>query len=204
MELKAGVFQPADCSFNTIYSDLGPIVGGEIDALLYRIPYVGPLGFGVGASWARYSGRALTDTGAESVCNGGSSSAADIADDQSTESTTLRIFPISTLAVLRVDALARELNVPFVFGLKLGLDTVPWVAKKGGERQGNGVTFGMHWAAQIGLELDFLERQSAKRLDSEWGINHTMLFFELFGSLADSSFPLDNAFAWRAGLSLTF
>ena len=41
----------------------------------------------------------------------------------------------------------------------------------------------------------------ARNLDDEWGINHSYLLFELFGSTADFG---GSSLAWTGGLGLTF
>ena len=57
---------------------------------------------------------------------------------------------------------------------------------------------------QFALELDFIEPRAARRLDVEWGINHSYLFLELYGSLFGTSIPVRDTFTWSAGLGLTF
>ncbi len=210
LEIKAGIFTPqSNSAFEQSFNDEGPLIGGEIDAFFYQIPFVGPVGLGVGIAWANYSGEATRrDTGEPNEAP----LPADCDDEASrpnprcdpNEVTDLAIFPISILGVLRIDALPRYLNVPFTFGLKLGMDVVPWRSRTGGQLAGSGISLGLRWAAQVALELDFIDRRASKHMETEWGVNHVFLFFEGFGSHANSSFPLGNDFGWTAGLGFLF
>ena len=56
----------------------------------------------------------------------------------------------------------------------------------------------------MNLELDFLERRAQRKLDEEWGINHTFLYFRIFGSTAASKLPVGTKFAWAGGLGFVF
>jgi hypothetical protein len=117
--------------------------------------------------WANYDAKALLagDSGGRSG-----------------ETTEFTIYPMSALAVLRIDTLARQLNVPLLLTGKIGYDFVRWIAETGSRTDGDGLKKGLRWAAQAGLELDFFDRSSARALDEEFGINHTFLFFEYFES----------------------
>ena len=66
------------------------------------------------------------------------------------------------------------------------------------------VAYDAFTAFRFALELDFIEPRAARRLDEDWGINHSYLFVELYGSLLGSSIPMRDAFTWSAGLGLTF
>ena len=188
-ELHVGVYQPdRNDAFGDFFSgDRGPKVGGELDLVPFRIPYVGRVGMGIQPGWARYSGNTLDDAGQETD-----------------ESTSLKIYPIPIMGVLQIDTLAREFSIPFVFTGKIGLDLVPWSAD-GGIADGSGFAIGLRWGAQVALELDFIEPKKARSLDDEWGINHTYIFFEAYGSTAkDSGFELGDNFAWDMGLGFVF
>lgn len=194
-EFRIGLYQPPiGPPYQALFeSDRGPLVAGEIDAWAYRIPYVGLIGPGFGFGWAKYVGH---------LCAAGSTDCSMTA----TEKATFRLYPMYAAAVLRIDALARYLDIPFVFTGKAGVDYWRFHSSGGGE--GNNFragAWGFHWAAQIALELDVFERSAANRLDAEWGINHSYLFFELYGSTArDGSFTVGDSLAWVAGLGLTF
>jgi len=190
-EIRVGGYRPDgsngfDESFQGNFGDeIGPMVGLELDVLPFRIPYVGMLGAGLRFDWAKYTGKARTvDPNAES-----------------TQNQKFRVFGLPVLAVLRVDVLARELNVPVVLTGKLGLHTVFTTIDNGSAREHSGVSLGLSWGAQIALELDFINPSRARSLDDEWGINHTSLLFELHGNTAGIG---GANLAWTAGLGFTF
>jgi len=57
---------------------------------------------------------------------------------------------------------------------------------------------------QLGLDLDTFEPAAARNMDEEWGINHSFLFFELFGfEPSNESLPLTGT-QWAIGLGFTF
>lgn len=188
LELRVGPYSPdVGTSATSLFDgDQGPMLGVELDAMLVRIPYVGLAGVGFGFSWADYSGDALLAGSTTTV----------------SENTDLTLFPLSVVAVLRVDVLARELSIPLLLTGKLGGDAILWDTNTGARDEANNVSFGLHWAAQAALELDFLDRSSARTLDDEWGINHSFAFFEVFGTTADSTLQLtpEGGWAWCAGL----
>jgi hypothetical protein len=173
-------------------SDDGLLLAFEYDIYVWRIPFVGLIGGAFGFGWAGYDGQAFIDD-----------------MNRADEITRLDLFTLPALAVLRVDVLARELSIPFVFVGKLGLDFIPWSTSTGDSSDASGFAFGLHWAIQIALELDFLDRARARSLDEEWGINHTNLFFELYGSsaggaLTGASLDIGDPLTWSAGLSFVF
>ncbi len=189
-ELRIGPYNPdtgVDAANDLFVDDAGLLLALELDVFAYHIPYVGPIGLGFGFGWADYEGTASTATGA-----------------QSGEETHLTLFPLSGMLVLRIDTLARHLRIPFVFAGKIGLDAIVWDSDTGERDDANNISLGLRWAAQVALELDFIQPSSARRLDEEWGINHSFLFFEIFGSGADSTLPLgpQDGFAWTIGLGL--
>jgi hypothetical protein len=188
LELRVGPYSPdvGTGATDLFDGDQGPWIGAEFDAMITRIPFVGLIGIGASFGWADYSGNALLTGSTTSV----------------SENTDLTLFPFALMGVLRVDVLARELGIPFVFAGKLGVDAIVWDSNTGKTDDANNVSWGMHWAAQVALELDFLDRSSARALDDEWGINHSFVFFELFGTTADSSLQLkpEGGVAWSAGL----
>jgi hypothetical protein len=104
-------------------------------------------------------------------------------DNRSDEREKLTLLPLTIMAILKVDVLARELGIPLVITGKLGLDTIFWRSRRGGDSQGSGRSLGLRWGVMFALELDFIEPRAARRLDEDWGINHSYLFMELYGSL---------------------
>jgi hypothetical protein len=109
---------------------------------------------------------------------------------QSADYTVLNVMPFNLLAVIRVHALASELGVPLVPFFKVGLNWyVWWVLDGGGDtavytdddgksHKANGGTLGWQINPGIAIELDSLDRMSARTFDNEVGVNHSYLFFE--------------------------
>jgi len=182
-EFKLGPFRPDYPSFRqTFGSDQGWLFSTELDITAYHIPYVGQLNVGLGWGWAAY------DAKADAVPGPGASG----------EDTNLTFYPMSLMAVLRVDALARNTVVPLTFAGKLGYDFVRWKAETGSAKDGDGLNMGLRWGAQMAFELDILDRRSARRLDDDFEINHTFLLFEYFGSMTEGTGG--NSFQFGVGL----
>lgn len=193
LELRIGTLRPdmgdQRQTFDDFFGgDRGPLVAGEIDIWAYRIPYVGPIGVGLGMGWARYSGRACAIQGDTCV--------------PTDEKVRFTLYPLNVLAVLRIDVLSRYLRVPLIFTPKIGLGYTRFRSRSGGTTDGRGGSMGLHWGAQIALELDIFEPRAARALDEEWGINHSYVFFELYGSQLNSGLEVGTDFGWVAGLGL--
>lgn len=193
VELRGGVYRPdLGPSFESAFGgDLGPLLAIELDYHLYRIPYIGPIQIGARVGWVEWNGAARTTSSATNVGNTGMS-----------------LVPLTVLASVRIDGLARHASFPLIFTPKIGLDFGYFQTGTSGVTQAEGWTIGLDWGAQVALELDFLDRRSARRLDEEWGLNHSEIFFELFGStmgsFSDRQLPLGTAITWAAGLGFTF
>jgi hypothetical protein len=165
-------------------SDKGLMFGLELDYMVLRIPDILFVGPGVGFSYANYSGHAFYQDSME----------------QTDESADFTLIPLSLLATARVDALARKLGIPIILGGKFGFRWNIWDTDKGGRDDKNGVTPCWTWAVQGDLDLDFFDPRAARLLDEEWGINHTYLFFEVFGSKTiGDGMKLDDT-TWTAGI----
>ncbi|MBW1907277.1 MAG: hypothetical protein JRJ24_18650 [Deltaproteobacteria bacterium] len=183
---------PGSQAFDLIYpSGNGPVLLGEFDFFLYRIPFLGPMGIGVAGGWASYKG-----TG----CLAGSTPGACI---PSSDSAKFSLFPLNAMFVLRIDALARETPVPFVFTGKVGYNTV-FFKETVGTSKSSGRSHGFGWAVQIALELNFINERRANALDEDWGINSSFFFFELAGSDANNRAPVGDTFYFTGGVGLTF
>jgi hypothetical protein len=185
--------QQAAPPLDVLGDDRGPLLSTELDLYIFRIPFVGRLGIGARAGWANYKGPAAARTPGEGEDEQD--------EDGVAEKVSVTLYPLNPLLVLRIDGLARHLHVPILFAVKFGPDIIPWRATKGGETEDKGVEFGWRWGAQVALELDFLEPRAARRLDDEWGINHSFIFFELFGSTARD---FGANLGWTAGLGFVF
>ena len=180
---------PGSDTFDLVYSgDNGPILLGEFDLYLYRIPFVGPIGIGLQGGWAAYSGIRCLESSADGTCV------------PSNDSAKFTLFPLNVIATLRIDALARKTPVPLVFTGKVGYNTV-FLKESGGNR---GRSHGFGWGAQVALELNFVNPRRANALDEDWGINSSFLFFEVAGSDANNRAPVGDRFYFTGGVGLTF
>lgn len=183
-ELKLGPYQPSYRAFEeTFGDDRGWLLATELDITAYHIPYVGQLSAGLGWGWVNYDAKAAA-----------------LPSGQSGESTELTFYPMSLLAVLRIDALARNTVIPLTFAGKLGSDFVRWKATTGGHNDGDGVNVGLRWGAQVAFELDMIDEKSTRRLDEDFGINHTYFLFEFFESRTEGSGA--KSFLFGIGLQL--
>ena len=176
IELKVGPYQPGegDAFKNTFLNDRGWMLNVELDFTLWHIPYLGQLNAGVGWGWGKYDAKALTE--------GTDPTTGQPVLVPSDEDTDFVIYPMSALAVFRVDALARYTVVPLTFAGKLGYEWARWKATTGDKKDGDGVADGVRWGMQGALELDFLGRGDARQLDEDFGINHTFFLFEYYRS----------------------
>lgn len=181
---------PGDQFFDLVYpGGNGPLLLGEFDFLLYRIPFIGPIGIGVAGGWAAYKGAACLDgTITPTGCT------------PSTQSAKFTLFPLNAMVILRVDSLARKTPVPLVFTGKVGYNTIFFKENIGGR----GRTHGFGWAAQIALELNFINPRRANALDEDWGINSSFFFFELAGSDANNRAPMGDKLYFTGGVGITF
>ncbi len=182
LELKMGPYRPGSSRATraAFGNDKGWMLSVELDVTVWHIPKVGQLNVGAGFGWANYDAKARDDSGS-----------------LTSESTELTLFPLSAMAVLRVDALARETVIPLTFAGKLGYELVRWDATTGTRTDADGLNHGFRWGVQAAFELDFFERQAARRMDEEWGVNHTFLLFEYYQSLTDGTG--DNTFQFGLG-----
>ena len=171
-ELKLGPYLPgmsgpAKQAFqDTFGSKKGWLLNLELDVTLWHIPYVGQLNVGASWGWVNYSAKAIDAmTGARSG-----------------ENTTFTLYPLSALAVVRVDALARYTVIPITFAAKVGPEWVRWTSSTGTQTDGSGFNHGVRWAAQAAFELDYFDANTARRMDEDYGVNHTYILFEFYES----------------------
>jgi hypothetical protein len=138
------------------------------------------------------------------------------------DDTTLNVIPLELLAIYRFDVLAKRWHVPLVPYVKVGLAYYLWWIENGGGflsipkvtlsngqvLHGFGGTFGWAFRPGIALLLDVLDPVAARTMDTEIGINHSYLFFEL--NYADiNGFGAGNKLVlsdtnWAAGLAFEF
>ncbi|GAC1593070.1 MAG: hypothetical protein NVS3B20_18220 [Polyangiales bacterium] len=137
--------------------------GAEVDWQPLHVPHFGSVGVGGIVGYTRATGVAQFK---------GQPSR------QSDESTSLSLWALSVVGVMRVDVLARETWVPLVPYVKLGLGTGLWSASNGLGDAGAGRSNGYIYALGGMFLLDALDRQSAKGFETDLGVHHTYLFGE--------------------------
>ncbi len=190
-----GVYRPDPGSpaLDLVYpGDNGPLLLAEFDFFLYRIPFLGPIGIGIAGGWAGYKGApCISGTVVGNNC------------ERATGQSKFSLFPINAMVILRIDALARQTPVPFVFTGKIGFGSVFFNEERGGFKQG-GRSHGVAWAAQLAIELNFINPRRANALDVDWGINSSFFFFELAGSDANNRAPVGDKLFFTGGVGLTF
>lgn len=192
VEFRVGPYQPDmgdNDAFNAFFSgDKGPLLALELDVIAYRIPDAIYFGVGGGIGWMNFTGKTRNTEGG-----------------QTSEETSIEIVPLNLLAVMRIDALPRKLSVPLIFTGKIGYQWASWSTESGGQSDESGFSVGLLWGLQLGLDLDTFEPAAARNMDEEWGINHSFLFFELFGfETTGKSLPVGDDLAWTAGLGFMF
>ncbi len=215
LSLKFGPYAPnidQEFSDRTPFQDLfgddqGLLFTTELDVILWRGFGMAMLGASIG--YSSLGVKPFFDDGNDTT-------PATIDDDNRLEGeTTITTLPIAILGVYAFDVLAERWNIPLVPYVKFGINYTLWWMEKGdgstSEVNGDeaaGGTWG--WQINVGgaFLLDVLEPKAAKILDSDMGINHTYLFFELAHVQADgfgSSERLNvGDTSWNGGLALQF
>jgi hypothetical protein len=174
----------------------------ELDWQTLRIPHLGTLGPGVGVGYSTM--------GADSKTTSGRASG---------DTTSLAIYPFWGVAVLRADALWRNLGFPLVPYAKAGLGYALWKAsntggtstakdKSGGDVSGKGSSWGTQVALGLAFALDALDRSATRDMDNATGINNTYVFFEAYW-LSLNGLGQDKALrvgsnTWAMGLTFEF
>jgi hypothetical protein len=173
-------------------------IGIEFDWQMFRIPYVGTLGPGLGASMVSMSRNARTLRGGPSGDEYG-----------------LSIYPFHLVAVLRADAVWRDFGFPIVPYGKIGMGYALWRATDTGETassvnvSGKGSSYGLHVALGAAFTLDAIDKGASRNMDNATGINNTYFYFEYYSSMLNSSFAQDVALrvgtsTWAMGLAFEF
>lgn len=173
-------------------------IGAEFDWQMFRVPYVGTIGPGLGVSTVSMSRPALTVSGKESG-----------------DEYALSIYPFWLSAVLRADVFWRDMSIPLIPYGKLGLALAPWRASNTGGTSssddgvsGKGHTFGTHLAIGAMLALDVFDRSAARSMDVAAGINGTYLYAEYYwlnlNGLAQDSALYVGTTTWAAGMAFEF
>ena len=110
-------------------------------------------------------------------------SAAALSADQTArtgDQTSLRLIPLTVLAVYRADILRSRFGSPVIPYAKLGLGCGVWSLSDTSKSSATvGTTFGWDAAAGVSLDLSFIDREDFRTMDQESGINAFSIFFEV-------------------------
>jgi hypothetical protein len=176
------------------------LFAAEFDWQAARIPHVGTIGPGVGLGYVsadRPAALAPPQMGA------------------SGETTSLGIFPVYAVVVLRADVLWREVGIPVVPYAKLGLGIAYWRASNtlGTSHfqgvSGLGSSAGSQLALGVGFNLNVFDEYAARNFDQAAGVNNTYFFGEWsrsdFNGLWFQQDPLRvGGTYWTFGLAFEF
>jgi hypothetical protein len=191
IELRGGPYQPdsENGAFDQFFGDdSGPQLGVQLSYIAYRLPKLAYLTVGGGFSWINFTGKAVAVSGAANV----------------SEETSLTLLPLAAIASIRVDALARQLSIPFILAAKLGWQWAHWDTDTGAKDDASGWSVGVVYGVQLALDLDSFDSAAARSMDEEWGINHSFAFFEIYRfSPTNASLPVGGT-AWILGLGFNF
>lgn len=179
----------------------------------------GSLGLGASVGLSRRSAKSFEYSDVNLPCT------ANVDCVRSSDETTLTVIPFALEAIYRFDVLAERWNIPIVPYLKGGVAYFFWFIQNGAgdlattygrdripgysaDDTAIGGTFGLVAHPGVALQLDIIDPGAARTLDTELGINHTYLFFELnyawvtgFGS---STKLVMSDTTWNAGLAFEF
>jgi hypothetical protein len=199
--LHPSTADPNGTPFAGIYHS-GPqlMSGAEFDWEAFRIPHLGTIGPGLGLGYMKATTKAKKQS--DPTMDSG-------------EDTSIEIIPFFGVAALRVDVFLRDFHVPLVPWVKLGIGYALWRASNTlGTATSNGVlgeghTLGTHLALGLGLNLNFLDRDTAQEFDNSLGVNGTYLFAEFtredLTGLGTQNSPMHvGGNAWTFGLALEF
>ncbi|MBN1946733.1 MAG: hypothetical protein JW797_13745 [Bradymonadales bacterium] len=165
----------------------------EMEYCYYLWRHWGALSVGVAVGFVSPSGYGLLADGTNSV-----------------DETDLNVLPTRFNLAYRFDVLPRELSIPLVPYLTVGLDYYLWWINSAAGiatyrspdseviEEGRGQTFGWHVAGGVQFLLDVLAPRMSRTFDANTGVNNSYLFVEYlyadvsdFGS--DSSFQLGDS-----------
>jgi hypothetical protein len=185
---------------------------GDSSRMLYQLEVdydllqtFGTMAVGVGIGYFTESAKAFA-AAADGTSNG----------TRSADDTSLRLIPISLVAVYRMDLLALRWHVPLVPYVKAGLNYTFWKVTDGNGDvaaltqggQGAGGTLGWQATAGIALQLDGLDAGAMRELDSESGLNHVYAFWD-YSHIDASGLGMGHRLhvgddTWSAGLLVEF
>lgn len=185
--------------FRDAFGDKGRLyIGMEFDWQMFRIPWLGTIGPGLGVGMVSMSRPAVTKSGRESGDEYG-----------------LTIYPFYLSGVLRADALWQSRGFPLVPYGKLGLGYGIWRASNSGGTSsapdgvsGKGSTWGTHAAIGISFALDAIDQGATRNMDNAIGINNTYVYAEYYwlnlNGIAQDKALYVGANSWATGLAFEF
>jgi hypothetical protein len=170
---------------------------GELDYQLWQ--GFGSLSVGLAAGYGSISGKGIVASTGQA----------------SPDETSLKLIPLTALAVYRLDWLYRQLGIPLVPFGKAGLAHTIWWATNGeGDvpRFEGGKAFGGKWgyelAGGLAFELNFLEPDMGREFDQDFGVNSVYLYAEYVKRTADNfkkSSGIDlSSNSWMFGIGFEF
>ncbi len=173
-------------------------IGAELDWQTLRIPHLGTIGPGLGLGYVSMGRDVKTASGRDS-----------------SDETSLTIYPFWLVAVLRADVFWRDMGIPIVPYAKAGLGVARWKAQSAGSTSnelgavGRGTSWGTNIAIGAALALDALDQGASRNMDNATGINATYLFIEGYWLTLDNSFGDKQALrvgtnTWAMGLAFEF
>jgi hypothetical protein len=179
-EFRFGPYRPnVDSEFNgpapfgdTFGDKNRYLIGLELDWQALRIPGLGSFGPGFGLGYTKFSADALLHNSTQ----------------RSAQSTSFTLLPAYVVAVLRVDVLAREAQVPLVPYAKAGVGAALWWAggpdgvDNAGGQTGRGLSYGPQFALGGMFLLDVLDQKAAIDMDNATGVNNSYFFVEWYVS----------------------
>jgi len=156
---------------STFGSKRGLMFRGDVAKSLFT--RVGTVEVGVGAGyWEKYGHGEFASNGAPA-----------------SESTAMKIIPLRLTLTYRFDYLATQYGIPFAPYARVELDRYQWWVLNGSGQtanangtHGTGGTNGYSFAGGIALQLDFFDREIAREMDNDLGINHCYLFADFMKS----------------------
>lgn len=176
-ELGFGSYRPnIDSEFNT---SPGPYqqVFGSGRGLMFTVGASKTLYAGFGSLELGLQTGFFQDTGRGQLLDGGGPSG---------DETKLRIIPATLGLAYRFDWLVERYGIPFAPYGRAALERYHWWVTDGSGSSGeDGATNGWSVTGGLALLLDFFDRQLARELDRDSGVNHTYLFFEVKKSWID-------------------
>jgi hypothetical protein len=176
-ELKLSGYRPnVDSEFSNGYTPYNDIFGSS-RPLMFRahIGYAlwhgfGTLEVGAGAGFFQVSGNGLIV---------GSTT-------KSSDTTSLKIIPLSASLTYRLDWAADHTGFPLVPYVRASLERYQWWVTNGngntasdGVHSGSGATNGYSFTGGLAFLLDFLDPAMARDMEEDTGIHHTYLFADV-------------------------